>query len=404
MSNSLLTLGGITRKAIQLFRNSNAFLGVIDKQYDDQFGRSGAKIGSSLRIRLPNDYTVRTGAAASLQNTSEQQVTMTVATQQGVDVSFTSADLELSMDDFAERVLAPMVNNLAGAVAANIMTGAENINNFISNVDGSGNIISPTVSTWLQAGAILSRNSAPQGDRKAVLDPLSMARAVGSMTGLFNPTEKLSRQFATGQIYNGVLGMDWAADQTVLIHTTGSCTGATVNGANQTGTSLTVNTVTGTMNVGDVFTIAGVYGVNRVTKASTGVLQQFVVTSAVANGATSISIYPAITPASGGNAVQFQTVTASPANSAAITPVVGAGVSYRKNFVQHKVAATMATADLPLLNGEGVKGARDAYDGISLRMMQQYQISSDVEISRLDILYGFLWPRPEWAVVVSDSI
>lgn len=403
MANALLTIGGITKKAIALYRNSNAFLRMIDRQYDSSFAKAGAKIGSQLRIRLPNDYIVRTGATANPQNTTENQVTLTVGTQLGVDMSFGSAELALSMDDFSNRVLAPAVNDLAAGVASTIMAGAESINNIVQNISG-GNMVSPTSATFLQAGAILDLNSCPRGDRSIICDPMSMSRVVNSLTGLFNPQPTIGKQFVTGLVAQNVLGFDWAYDQTVLIHNTGTFTTGSVNGANQTGSTIAVTATTGTLNVGDIVTLAGVYQVNNLTKLSNGMLQQFVITAAAAAGATSLSIYPPVTPPVSGNAVAYQTVTASPANSAAITAVVAGGASYRKNFAFHPLAVTMATADLELPTGAVVAAARESYDGVSLRMVRDYNSVTDAWLTRLDLLFGWLWVRPNWAVVVADTL
>jgi len=402
VSNSLLTISMITREAIRLFKNSNAFLMSIDRQYDDSFAQVGAKIGSQLRIRLPNDFTVRTGQAASVQDTAEQQTTLTLATQKGVDVSFTGADLALSLDDFSERILAPMINNLAGAVAADVMSGSTAIANYVSLVDGSNNTLTPTAATWLLAGANLDNNSAPRGKRKIVLDPLTMARTVDSLKGLFNPQAGLSKQYESGEMYSA-LGFDWMMDQTILKTTAGSFSAGTVNGAGQTGNTITVNAITGTLNVGDIITFAGVNQVNRVTKQTTGTLRQFVVTAPVASSGTSISIYPALIPASGSNQVQYQTVTASPANSATISLVQKASETTRKNIAFRPEAVTLATADLPLPRGTH-EVARDVFDSISMRMISDYIIATDQMLTRLDVLYGYLWVRPEWAVNIMDAI
>ncbi|MGV2464499.1 UNVERIFIED_CONTAM: P22 phage major capsid protein family protein, partial [Pseudomonas aeruginosa] len=162
MANSLLTIDMITREALRLFINSNAFLKNVDRQYDDQFARTGAKIGDTLRIRLPNDYTVRTGKTASIQDTVEQNRSLTVSTQQGVDLSFSSAERALKLDDFSDRVLRPAMNNLAGAVALSLMGNAESVSNMIFKDNGSGGIATPDASTWLLAGAKLDNNSAPR--------------------------------------------------------------------------------------------------------------------------------------------------------------------------------------------------------------------------------------------------
>src|ERR1700743_3232942 len=243
MANSLLTINMITREAVRLWKNSNAFLQNVDMQYDDSFAVVGAKIGSTLRIRLPNDFTVTTGRALSVQDTSEQSTTLTLATQKHVDVSYSTADRTLSLDDYSRRVLAPMVNNLAGAVAVDIMSGSEGgICNFVANQDSSNNILSPIASTYLNSGAQLDLNSAPIANRKIVNSPVTEARVVATLSGLLTPESQISRQYVTGRMYDA-LGFIWMKDQTAITHTTGALAqaSATVSGAGQTGLSITTS-------------------------------------------------------------------------------------------------------------------------------------------------------------------
>lgn len=398
-TNTVLTINMITKEAVRLFRNSNAFIQNIDRQYDDSFGVNGAKIGSTLRIRLPNDFTVRTGAAASVQNTTENKIDLSVATQKGVDVEFSSAERALSIDDYAERFLTPAVNNTAGAIAADIMSGVDGgVCNYVNNPDASGNALTPNADTALSAGAALNINSAPLGDRKMVTDARTEARVVSSLSGLFNPSREISKQYATGQMANA-LGFDWFMDQTALKHTAGTFSAGTVNGAGQTGATLTVNAITGTLKKGDIITIAGVYSVNRVTKVTTGELRQFVVTADVAESATSIPIYPSIVVAP----AAYGTVDASPANSAAISLVNKASGVERRNIAYAPQAVTMVTAALELPGGV-MEASRAMLDSISVRMVTQYSIATDQIITRLDVLYGYLWVRPEWACIMADKI
>lgn len=407
MANSLLTINMITREAVRLWKNSNAFIQNVDMQYDDSFAVTGAKIGNTLRIRLPNDFTVTTGPALSVQDTAEQSTTLVLATQKHVDVSYSTADRTMSLDDYSRRVLAPMVNNLAGAVAIDIMSGADGgICNFVANQDVNNNILNPNASTYLNAGASLALNSAPVENRKIVNDPRTEARVVASLSGLLNPASEISNQYVTGKMYDA-LGFIWMMDQTVRIHTNGTLAqgSATVNGANQTGLNLAVNALAGTLNIGDIITIAGVDAVNRITKADTGELRQFVVTAPVAAGAVSIPIYPALVPGVNGQAVQYQTVTVSPANGAAVNPVnsLSASAKYRKNFAYAPDAVTLATADLEMPHNVH-EAAREEFDGIAMRMVTDYFIGTDQLITRLDVLYGFLYIRPEWACVIADAV
>ena len=413
MSNSLLTLSQITRESVRLFTNENAFLRNINRQYDDQFSRDGAKIGSQLRIRLPNDYVVNTGPAITPQATSEVQTTLTVSTQKNVPLSFTSQDMALSLDDFSERILAPAVNVLAGAVAVDIMQGSLQGSNMVANLSGS-TLSTPTTATFLSAGAQLTRNSAPARNRKMFLDPTTRARTVANLAGLFNPQIKISEQYESGLMGKDTLGFDWYEDVTTQVPTTGTySTATTVSGANQTGNTLVVAAlgVGVTLSQGDVINIAGVHAVNPITKVSTGQLANFVVTANVAAGATSIPIYPAITPPSGSTPVAYQTVDASPANGATISLVMGgtSGVvsgaeTYRKNLFYYPQAFAMATADLPIYGKGIVNAARAVYKGTSLRIVQAYDVYADQLVTRIDVLYGSLCVRPDWVVTVPDIL
>lgn len=406
MANTILTASMITREALRLFKNTNLFLRNVDTQYDDSFAQAGGKIGDTLRIRQPNDYTVRRGRVAVVQDTNERQVPLSVAIQDGVDMGFNSAELALSIDDFSERFIMPAVNALAGGVSVEVMKSIDSFSNLTFQgmaTDGTGTIVTPTSSTWLDAGARLDMTGTPRmnakGRRKTILDPRTQARTVDSLKGLFNNTQKVGDQYKSGEMGIDTLGFDWGMDQSVMKHTNGTYSAGAVNGASQTGPSVTVTAITGTLNKGDVITIAGVFGVNPVNKQNTGELRQFVVTANVAAGGTTIPIYPAITP---GN-VAYGTVTASPANGALITLVGGAGVTFRKNFAMDPMAITMATADLPLPKNMDM-AHRETMDGISMRFLRGFDITNDVFISRLDILYGYAAPRPEWGIGIADVL
>lgn len=412
--NSLLTIDMITREAVRLFKNSNLFVMNIDTQYDPAFGIDGAKIGDTLRIRLPNDYIVTDGPAMQLQDTTEQYTTLTVSTYKTVAVPFTSAERTLSLDDYAERVMAPLINNLAGEVAATIMTNASNnVCNFVSNKDATGttgvgqtgNIISPTSSQFLLANAAIDNNSGDMNTRRVVNSPDTDARTTVSLQGLLNPTPEISQQFRSGMMKSGLGYEKWFRDQTVIVHTAGTFSaGGTVNGALQSGTTITVNAITGTLKKGDIVTFAGVNSVNRVTKRSQGKLRQFVIIADTLTGATSVTIYPALTPPVGGANVQYQTVDASPADAAAMILATKASEVYYRSIAFVQKAITMATADLVLVKNAVVECARAQYDGISMRVLTDYLPGTDQIATRTDVLFGSLTTRPEWCCVIGDAI
>jgi len=401
--NSLLTISMITRAAVRIWKNTNYFIQNLNTQYDDQFARDGAKIGTSLRIRLPNEYTVRQGPAAQPQDTNETQIVMTLATQSGVDVSFSSVERTMQLEDYVERILAPKIAFLTANVAYTIMAGLEGgVSNYVANLDGSGAITHPTQFTVLQARAALMNQSAPPGQRKIVMSPSTAASVVSTLSGLLNPAPAISRQYMEGTMYDA-LGFRWFEDQTTINHVTGTFSTGTVKGAGQTGTStLVTNAITGTLTAGDFITLAGVNAINRLTRQSLGKLRQFVVTSAVASGATAIPIYPALVAPSGANGVQYQTVDASPADGATILLVNPASSTFIKNIAWQPDAVTMATADLELPEGVWER-SRSMFDGVAMRAVLAYNPQTDQAIDRLDVLYGYLAVRPEWACVIADS-
>lgn len=415
MSNTLLTIDWITRKAVQLFVNSNAFLQTISREYNPEF-RMSNKIGSTLRVRLPIDPVTGVGQTVSAQSLTETSTTITLATQANVTLGFTSADLALKADDFTDRYLLPSMNKLAGQVATDIMTGAitgdgglaNSVPNLVQNVDGSGNTLSPTQATFFAAGAKLDQWSCPRdGKRKAILDPVTQYRVAASTIGLFNPQAVIGSIFRVGAM-NGqgqVWGIDdWRMDQTTLLHSTANYgTLPNISGGSQTGSTITLSG-TPTLNVGDIINLPGCNMLNFVTKQDTGQPMSFVVTAV---GSSNVSVYPAVVPAAftnGVNTVQYANVTASPTNGSAVTSPLPASEQIRKNMVYHPTAFTFVTADLPLYPGEGVVGSRAVYDGVSLRILKGVTILNDTEISRADILYGYKSIRPEWAVIVADMV
>jgi hypothetical protein len=415
--NVFLTVDQITAEAVRLFKNSNLFVMNMDTQYDGQFAVDGAKIGDTLRIRLPSDFIVTDGPAMQLQDNVQQFTTLTVSSQKNVATPYTSAERTMSIDNYSELTMAPIINALAGKVALDIMQGSEGgVCNFVSNTDGTGAISSPTSDQFLQANAILDDNSADNMDRRIVNDPTTDARTTTALQGLLNPTPEISAQFRSGMMKSGLGYGRWFRDQTVIKHTSGLYTvgAVTVSGGGQvtttSGGNIVITAMPGGSNLkkGDIITLGGVNAVNRVTKQSLGTLRQFVVTADVAAGAVAIPVYtgliPSATGIAGGPDQQYQTVDASPLNGAAVTMVTKSGEVYRKSIAYTQKAVTMATADLVLPRAGIVEGSRANYDGISVRIITTYLPNSDQLATRVDVLFGKRYLRPEWLCVAADRI
>ena len=395
MSNSILTIDMITRKALEILENNLVITRNVNRQYDDSFAVEGAKIGSTLRIRLPDRALVTDGAALQVQDDNEQYTTLTVSTQKHIGVNFTSAELTMQLDDFAERVLKPRISQLASSIDADVANAYKNI---YASVGTPGTVPASSL-VLLQAQQKLNENAAVMSPRYATVNPAANAGLVEGMKGLFNPTDTISKQFKNGMMGTGVLGFDEInMSQSIKQHTTGSWgTAITVTstvatqGQSTLGISFTGSSKT--WNIGDVFTVAGVYAVNPQTRESTGSLQQFVVTAAASGSSTAtLSISPALYTSD--NALA--TVDSFPQASAVVTMLGSAATQYPQNLVYHKDAITFATADLLLPQGVDM-ASRAVHNGISLRVVRQYDINNDRLPCRIDVLYGFSTIRPQMA-------
>ena len=396
MSNSLLTIDMITRKSLEILENDLVITRNVNRQYDDSFAVEGAKIGSTLRIRLPDRALVTDGAALQVQADNEQYTTLTVSSQKHIGVNFTSAELTMQLDDFAERVLKPRVSQLASSVDADVATSYKGIYNSV----GTPGTTPATSLVLLQANQKLNEFATPMSPRYATVNPAANAGLVEGMKGLFNPTGTISRQFKNGMMGEGILGLDEInMSQSISNHTNGDwgtsiTVTSTVSTEGQSTLGISFTGSSKTWNVGDVFTIAGVYAVNPQTRQSTGSLQQFTVTAAATGSSTAtLSISPALYTAS--NALA--TVNAFPQASAVVTMLGSAATAYPQNLVYHKDAISFATADLLLPQGVDM-ASRQVHNGISLRIVRQYDINNDRLPCRIDVLYGYAAIRPVTAV------
>lgn len=385
MANTLLTPTAVTRESLRILHQKLNFVGNIVREYDDSYAKSGAKIGDSLKIRLPNQYTVRSGATLSAQDTTESSVTLQVATQKGVDLNFTSVDLTLSLDDFSKRIIQPAMSVLAATIEADALSMYKDVSNSIWNGGSAA-----TYNKALDARVLLQRALAPQSDRMALMDSLAMADVVKDTKSLFNDDSSIAKQYKEGYMGRAA-GFDWAENTMMPAHTRGSSNGAyLVNGATQTGATLTVDTGANAPSQGDVITIPGVFSVHPETKVSTGVLQQFVIGAGATT--TSFPISPAIVTSGA-----TQNVSGSPADNAAVTFLGTASTAVQTSLLFQKEAFAFATADLVMPSGVDF-ASRQVLDGISMRVVRQYDINNDKFPCRLDVLYGYKPLRPQLAV------
>ena len=402
MANQLLTVTMITKEALRILENMLTFTLQVNRKYDAQFGRDGAKIGSILNIRKPVRYVDAQGQGLILQDAIETSVPLALTTQYQRAFTFASADLALSIDEYSKRFIRPAVASMANQIDRDGL--AQYIN--IYNTVGTPGTPITTVNSYLSAGQRMNEEAAPM-ERSLVLSPAQQASIVGGLTGLFNPQTTISQQYRKGLMTKDTLGFDWFMDQNVWSQTVGPLGGTpTVNAtANQTGASIITTGWTAAaasrLNQGDVFTIANVLAVNPQSHQSTGVLRQFVVTapfSSDGSGNGTINISPSIITSG-----PFQTVNVAPAALAAITVLGAANTVSPQGLAFHEDAFTFACVDLPLPGGVDMANRKsDDQLGMSIRAVRAYDINQDRWPLRLDLLGGWATIYPELATRIAS--
>jgi len=399
MPNALLTSSIIQKEALMILENELTFSKNVNREYDDKFGISGAKIGATINARKPPRYQGRSGQALQIESSTEDFVPITLTEQFGVDISFSSQDLTLHIDEFRDRFLKPAMATIANKIDYDGLQLFKDINRIVyAGANGSGygtaGLLTGGTATAAQvqsgilaANAILTESGVPKdGNRGLVLSPGSTVGAITPMVATqFNSQQKLSQIFGDASVGSKVLGFDWAEDANTASFAAGAFTGATTTATFTAGSStVTFGAAVATSAIpkGAVFTVAGIFAVNPQSRQSTGRLQQFVMTADAAVGATTASVYP---PHVGSG--QFQTVTGTlTGNITWITP--NTATPYDQNLAYHRDAFTLASADL-LLPGGVDMAERANYKGISMRMVRQYDINSDQFPVRFDVLYGW---------------
>ena len=398
MANNLLTIDDITREALVILHQKLNFVGNITRDYDDSFAKEGAKIGNTLRIRLPMQYATGTGAtmatgtgADSVQN----QVTLTVNSQRHVPMRFTSNEMTMKIDDFAQRHLEPAMAKLAAMIESDALSM---VNQVPSAISGGTKVEFTDV---MDARAVLQKALAPSDNRYALLDPQANVDLVNDNKSLFQASGEISKQYRDGAM-GRFAGFDFF-ENTMLPERTNSASGGTSayltnQVAAQAGSATALNSMnlivdTGTkaISAGDVFTIEGVYDVHPETKATLSTLKQFTVITG-GTGAGTIVISPAII-ASG----PYKNASNGAANDKKLTFLGAASTGYKQSLLFQKGFAVFGSADLVLPKGGVMAASRQVFDGISMRMVQDYDIVKDRIYTRCDVLYGYKVLRPNLA-------
>jgi len=415
MSNTVLTIDMVTKEALRIAHEKATFLSTVNRSFDDSYAKAGAKIGDTLRIRNPNQYTRRQGSRImSVQDQAETSQNLTVATQDGVDMKFNSAELALSIDEFSTRYIEPAMSVLVSGIEGDLIATATK-DTF--NVAGTAGTVVGTVTSGFSdtsalgiARAKLNQGLAPKdGNRSCQFDSITMASVANGIKGLFLPQDQVKTAFTEGFIARTAMADFYENERTYVLACGSDHTTVTVNATSTVtdgGNTLDITGGGGVLAVGDVFTVAGVYACHPETKAPYAHLQQFVVVTGT-NGALTISP-PTNLGATAATLAKRNICTSAGAactattfNSAVVTVIGGDSAILRQNLMYHKDAFAFVTADLPLM-ADAAKCSRMTQDGFSLRVWQGSDIRNDELLMRIDILYGFKTVRPYWSCRITN--
>lgn len=395
----------VTRETLRVLENELTFTRQINRSYDEQFAKAGAKIGNVCNVRLPVRFSYSQGQGLVLQDLTESSVPVVLTTQYQRSFAITSSDLALSVDDFRKRFIDKAMKSMANQIDGDGLKLYKTVNNEV----GTPGAIPSSATVYLAAGALLSNEAAPIEDRCLVISPNMNATIVNGLQGLFNPQKTVGKQYMKGMMSEDTLGFDWYMDQNCATHTVGLQGGTPItNGVNQTGSSIISDGWTAStqvLNRGDIIQVAGVYAVNPQNLESFGTLANFVVTADVTsdnsgNATIPISINGAGIIVTG----PYQNVTIALPDDTAITVNGAASTKSQRGLAFHPDAFTFASADLPLYGGldMGDRIADDQDLKMSMRVIRDYDINLDRAPLRMDLLGGWATLYPQLATRIAS--
>ncbi|AUR93105.1 coat protein [Vibrio phage 1.183.O._10N.286.48.B7] len=395
-NNNLLTDDVIAKEALRLLKNNLVTAKLVYRNYEKTFG----KVGDTIRLKLPYRVKAADGRTLVKQPMVDQTIPFKIDKQHHVGLEYTVKDKTLDIMDFSERYLKSGMIQIANKIDRNILLTLKKA----FHTSGTPGVRPGKFIDFANAGAKQTTYAVPQdGMRHAVLDPFTCASLSDEVTKLFKES-MVEQAYKMG--YRGkVSEYDTYESQNLPKHTVGDHGGTPLAGAGDNGSVITMTggtaSTTGFLKVGDVFTVAGVFGVNPQNYETTGLLQEFVVTADVDTdgaGAASISVFPALNDGTAtinnaeGDPIStkaYQNITALPVAGAAITIAGAANATYEQNYLFHRDAIALAMIDLELPQSAVIKSrAADPETGLSLTLTGAYDINEQTEIHRIDAVYG----------------
>jgi hypothetical protein len=402
MSNVFKVTDLVAKESLRIAHEKLQFIGTVDRQFDESFKASGgsrAPHGSTLRVKSPNQYKRRQGSRVmDVQDQNEQTQTITVATQDGVDMRFNSQELIQSVDNdgafdaLSKNYIEPAIAVLCSGIEADFLAYCTKATYQVAGTAGTA--LTDLVAVGA-ARAKLNQQLAPKdGNRYIQCDSIAMGGMVNGLKGLFQDSAQIREQYREGMIGRTAMA-DWYENDRMWTLPNSADVAGEINGGTLTSgiTSLTVDGFSAAPVAGMVFTVEGVYDCHPETKTAYAHLKQFVATSATT---TSINFSPPMIFSTTDPRQNCVSTAAGPIDNSDITFVGSASTNYVQQLMYHKDAFQFITADLPIFD-DAQKCVNKRSENLSLRVWMGSDIRNDELLMRVDILYGMAALRPEFA-------
>ncbi len=396
MANNFLNTQWVSLKILRLLLNKLVVAEYFNRSWEKEFHKEFAP-GSMITVKFPQRFTVSDGLGYKPQGINRLQPPISLA--QWMQVAFEWDDyeaavkVERSEEELEEQYFEPAAAALAQECDSRCALFAKNNT---SMTVGSLGTDPTSVQTYYQARQLLEENAAGVLGKRGMCVSSSMMTSLGAnITTIFHPADEITKAWKDGVIGELATFMFYE-EQALYGQTAGTwAAGVTVNGANQSGTALTVTMTAGdTLNQGDKISIAGVNLVNPMTYRIPGKAtnKTFTVTQslvAVGGGADVIQILPPIY----GPGSQYQNVDSLPANGAALTLWPGTAAPNGKvgtvglGLTRQAFAIVGAKLYVPHAV-ESAGAATDPETGLSIRKVKAWDPVRSMQVNRMDSLFG----------------
>ena len=387
----------VAREALRHLDNNTVMAGKVFRGYESEWEKrpNDIDIGAALTIKAPVYFRVKTGATLDTVELKERSTTFTINQRKQVSWPVTSQEMTLNIDKFSKRFIKPAMQALANHIDLSLLglyTG-------IPNQVGTPGTTPNNTLTFGLAAARLDEEACPSDDRCCLIDPQAQALMADTLKGLFLPAV-VGKAVKKNQLPS-LAGFDMFMSQNVNTHTCGTQAGT--EGAVKSGASSNADTTiayeggldAGTFLEGDIYTIDSVNSVNPISGQSTGQLRQIAVGADVTSttgqgtltGTPGTSPYQFYDSTADEDDLPYQNIDTLPANEAPITVTGSPGLQHKVNLAFHKDCLGLAMVPLAM-PASVVWKAQESYNGYTIRVIRDYDVTDDLEYIRFDCLYG----------------